>query len=169
MGAQGADDGLDEVRAALARLQGMLSSRKAYQRLNDAAGIDLTQQAALVLEAVVEADGASPARIAKLARMDPGAVSRQLRVLETAGLVERVDAVEPKSLVQIRPTAAARPMVRKMQQARARHLAAALSSWDHDERGALGRLLTRLVDDLSNTPVTRPRRTRAANPGGPHA
>ncbi len=96
------DDGLDQVRSALGRLQGLLASRRAYQALNEAASVDLPQQAAAVLEAVVDTDGASPARIAQLARMDPGAVSRQLRTLETAGLVERVDPVERKAQVQIR-------------------------------------------------------------------
>lgn len=155
------DDGLDQVRSALGRLQGLLSSRRAYQALNEAAGVDLPQQAAAVLEAVVDTDGASPARIAQLARMDPGAVSRQLRTLETAGLVERVDPVERKAQVQIRPTPTARPIVTAMRQVRSRHLDASLAAWDPADRAALGALLTRLVDDMSTTPVPAARRRRA--------
>jgi DNA-binding MarR family transcriptional regulator len=145
-------EGLDTLSLALHRLQRLLSSRRVHQRLADAAGVDLPQQAVQVLRALDVAEPMAVADIARTARMDVAAVSRQLRALEERRLVSRRVSPTNASVVLVTATARGVKLAGRLGSVQDRHLRDALADWTSEERGELGELLLRLVDDLQRTP-----------------
>ena len=143
---------IEGVRLGLHRLQRLLSSRRSWSTLADAAGSDLPQQVLQVLQILRDGEARSMADLARLARMDAAAVSRQVRVLEDRGLVARRQSPHHGRIVLIEPTSDGLTLARRLYDLNTNHLVDALSSWTSDEREALGSLLVRLVDDLQRTP-----------------
>jgi DNA-binding MarR family transcriptional regulator len=142
----------DELSLGLHRLQRLLASRRVFSRLAEASGVELSQQAIQVLRALSE-DGPRPvADVARVAHMDLGAVSRQLKTLEDGGLLSRKTSPTHGSIVLVEATAKGKRAARQIEAVRARHLTDALSTWSTAERAELGRLLLRFVDDLQRTP-----------------
>lgn len=142
----------DELSVALGRLQRLLSSRRVYTLHAQAAGVDLSQQAAQVLRALADAQAQPVADVARAARMDVGAVSRQLRSLEESGLVARNSSPTHGSVVLVEATPEGVVTAHRFEQTQTRHVAEALADWSAEERALLGTMLLRLVDDLQNTP-----------------
>ena len=129
----------------------------------EAAGIELSQQAAAVLRAVAAADddgddGEAPsvAHIAKAAQMDVGAVSRQLNVLEEKRLVTRRPSPHHGSVVLVGPTARGRDLAARDDYVRKQHLRNVLATWTPEEREQFGKLFVRFVADLQHTPLPQP-------------
>lgn len=151
------EDELVDVRLGLARLQRMLSSRRLNAGAAEAAGISLTQQAIEVLRTLGSNDAMPVGDLARAARMDTGAVSRQLRVLEAQGLVERRASEQHGSIVLVVATERGRSASARYERVRSAQLARALSDWEPQERLELGRLLIRLVDDLQAIPYIEDR------------
>jgi len=143
---------LGDVRLGLTRLGRLLSSRRVHAGMAGAAGVTLPQQAMNVLRALGDRDPLPVGDLARAARMDPGAVSRQIRVLEEAGYVERRDSPQHGSIVLVVATPEGRDVARRFERVRHAQLSRALADWTDDEREQLGRLLLRLVDDLQSTP-----------------
>jgi DNA-binding MarR family transcriptional regulator len=152
---------VEPVRAGLHRLQRLLGSRRPWAALGHAAGVDLAQQEIQVLQVLHDGEARSMADLARLARMDAAAVSRQVRALEERGLVVRRPSPVHGRIVFISPSEEGLATARRLHDLRDRHLVDALAAWDPGERDALGRLMIRLVDDLERTPY---RRSRAAAP-----
>ena len=132
-------------------MQRLLGSRRVFASLAAAADADLSQQATDVLVAL--ADGASRpiGDVARAARLDVAAVSRQLRGLEDADLVTR-DETGRGGVVLVTATATGRATVDRIEAVRDRQLRTALAGWTAAERAQLGHLLVRLADDLHRTP-----------------
>ena len=84
------------------------------------------------------------------------AVSRQVRVLEEAGLVCRSADPDDGRVVRLDLTPDGRVTAERLHHIGARHLEQALATWSEDERARLATALTRLVDDLVATPLPRP-------------
>lgn len=147
-----ADDQLGEVRLGLTRLGRLLSSRRVHAGMANAARVALPEQAMNVLRALGERDPLPVGDLARAARMDAGAVSRQVKVLVDAGLVERRDSPQHGSIVLVVATPEGRETARRFERVRNAQLSRALADWTDDEREELGRLLLRLVDDLQSTP-----------------
>ena len=145
-----ADDQLGEVRLGLTRLGRLLSSRRVHAGMANAARVTLPEQAMNVLRYLGDRDPLPVGR--RAARMDAGAVSRQVKVLVDAGLVERRESPQHGSIVLVVATPEGRETARRFEQVRNAQLSRALSDWTDDEREQLGRLLLRLVDDLQSTP-----------------
>ena len=154
---------IDALAEAMRGLQRLRASRKVHATLAEATGIELSQQAVQVLTAL---DGTLPvARLADAARMDVGAVSRQLRVLEADGYVTRAPSPENASIVLVTATTRGRDVAARVVSARNDHLARAIADWPADDRRALAELLQRLVDDLQATPYARnPANVRGGRP-----
>jgi DNA-binding MarR family transcriptional regulator len=146
---------VEPVRQGLHRLQRLLGSRRPWTALGDAAGVDLAQQGIQVLEVLHDGEARSMAELARLARMDAAAVSRQVRDLEERGLVVRRPSTVHGRIVLIEPSDTGRATARRLHDLRDQHLVDAMASWDPGERKALGRLVLRLVDDLESTPYRR--------------
>jgi DNA-binding MarR family transcriptional regulator len=135
------------LRAGLGRMQRLLGSRRIFASMAGAAGADVTQQGVDIL--AVLADGAARpiGDVARLARLDAGAVSRQLNRLEADGYVQRKGATRG-SVVLVTATRRGRALLEKVEAVRADQLQRALTGWTVDEQAELGRLLVRLADDL---------------------
>lgn len=145
-----ADPGLHAVARGIQSLQRLRASKQVHAGLMSAAGLDLSQQAVQVLTAI--GDGGSVADVARAARMDMGAVSRQLKVLEDDGMVTRAASPDNGSVVLVTLTAAGRRTIRRVTSVRDAHLAEALGNWSSADLCTLGELLQRLVDDLQSVP-----------------
>jgi DNA-binding MarR family transcriptional regulator len=146
------EDQLGDVRLGLTRLGRLLSSRRVHSGMAGAAGVTLPQQAMHVLRALGDRDPLPMGDLARAARMDAGAVSRQVRLLEEAGLAERTPSPQHRSVVLVVATPAGRAMADRFERVRSSQLSRALADWSDDDRTELGRLLLRLVDDLQSTP-----------------
>ena len=147
-----AEPDVEGVRLGLHRLQRLLASRRSWSALALAAEVDLPQQVIQVLQVLHDGQPRSLAELARLARMDAAAVSRQARSLEERGLVVRRQSPHHGRVVLIEPTDEGLACARRIHQLRNRHLVDALATWSPDERDTLGQLLLRLVDDLQGTP-----------------
>jgi DNA-binding MarR family transcriptional regulator len=157
--------------AALARaiqsFQRLRGSRQVHAALMAAAGVDLSQQATQVLLAV--RDGQSVAEVARAARMDMGAVSRQLKVLEDDGLLRRTTSPDNGAVVLVSLTGAGRATFERIAAVRDRHLTEALAAWAPADIDRLARLLQRMVDDLQVTPYPTTPAPAAPSPARRHA
>lgn len=138
------------VARAIQSFQRLRSSRQVHAALMAAAGLDLSQQAAQVLLAVH--DGQSVAEVARAARMDMGAVSRQLKALDDLGLLRRRPSPDNGNVVLVELTADGAATVERIAAVRDRHLTEALAGWSSTDLDRLSRLLQRMVDDLQATP-----------------
>jgi DNA-binding MarR family transcriptional regulator len=149
---------LVEIRLGLGRLERLFASRRVHSGMAAAAGVHLPQQAIHVLRTLGEADPQPVSDVARAARMDNGAVSRQLRVLEEQGLIKRQTSPAHGSIVLVEATAEGRRLNRRYERVRNGQLGRALAHWTPEEREQLGRLMVRLVDDLQGTPYLDPDR-----------
>lgn len=149
------DSGLASVAQGIRALQRLRGSRQVHAALTAAAGVDFSQQAVQVITAV--RNGSSVAEVATEARMDMGAVSRQLKSLEDEGLLERCPSPDNGAVVLVSLTAKGRAAAARVTSVRDTHLAQALQQWTPDEVDALGELLHRLVEDLQSTPYSKQR------------
>lgn len=146
------EDQLGAVRLGLTRLGRLLSSRRVHAGMAGAARVALPQQAMNVLRALGDREPLPVGDLARAARMDTGAVSRQIRVLEDEGLVERRASPQHGSIVLVEATPDGRAIAERFERVRSAQLSRALADWTPSEREDLGRLLVRLVDDLQATP-----------------
>ena len=143
---------LQSVRLGLTRLQRLLSSRRVHAGMAGAARVALPQQAMNVLRALGDREALPVGDLARAARMDTGAVSRQIRVLEEEGLVERRSSPQHGSIVLVVATPEGKAMAHRFERVRSAQLSRALIDWSPEEREQLGSLMLRLVDDLQATP-----------------
>ena len=143
---------VESVRLGLYRLQRLLAGRRPFSALTAAAGLDLSQQEIQVLQVLQDGAARSMAELARSARLDAGAVSRQVQALEERGLVGRRPSPDHGRIVLVEPSAEGLDAARRVHDLRNRHLLDALDDWSVEERDTLGRLLLRLVDDLQATP-----------------
>jgi DNA-binding MarR family transcriptional regulator len=142
----------DALNVALERLRRLMGSRSVFARQAEAAAVDLPQQAVQVLAALAGQPPRAVAEVARAARMDVGAVSRQLRVLEDAGLASRRASPTNGTVVLTAATHAGDELARRFRDVGAHQLERALAGWSQPEREQLGRLMLRFVDDLQRTP-----------------
>jgi DNA-binding MarR family transcriptional regulator len=147
-----AEPDVEVVRLGLHRLGRLLSNRRSWALLASSADVDLPQQTIQVLLQLHDGEPRSVAELARVARMDAAAVSRQIRVLEEHGLVERQASANHGRVVLIQPTSQGLEQAQRLYRLNQSHLADALASWTEEERQTLGTLMIRLVDDLQRTP-----------------
>jgi DNA-binding MarR family transcriptional regulator len=144
---------VSDLGTAIEGLGRLLASRRVAARFTDAAGTEVGQQGLAVLRALHRHGRQPVAAVAAAAHMDLGAVSRQLRALESAGLVRREPDAGDGRVVHVSATPAGHGVARRVQTVQRRHLDAALADWSDGDKDVLACLLTRLVSDLRATPV----------------
>lgn len=145
------DDHVGALADALLVLRRLLASRQVHRALVSAVGLEVSQQELQVLAAV--GDGAiSSSQLASVARMDPGAVSRQVSTLVDGGLIERIDDPDRRSAVLLRATPSGREAIDKVAEVQRRHLYETLVGWSTDDVAALAELLPKFITDLQQTP-----------------
>ena len=141
------------LRAALYRFQRLQGSRRVHAQIAELAGVEVSQQARQLLQAMHLAAAMPVGEIAKAARMDLGAVSRKLTELEQAGLAARRGSPDHGSVVLVELTAPGKRAAGALSAVRDRHLGDALAEWSDSDKATFGRLLGRFVDDLQRTPL----------------
>lgn len=151
----GGRDSTHRVKDAIVALQRVTNSRRIDARRAERSGVPLGLVATGVLYQVVERGPARASLLADQCRMQPAALSRQLRILEAGGHIERApDPADGRGTV-IRATADGKAAHERIQRADDELFAAHLARWDEREIVLLADLLERLVVDL-----------RAPAPGG---
>jgi hypothetical protein len=141
-------DDRDLLERAIAQLLRLNASRSVHARFSAAAGVELSQPAAVLLRRIADHGPLTMGGAAAIAHMDPGATGRQ-----SASSSSR--AWSPPSA--IRTTAAGRSArdeggAERHEASRQggwhQHMEDALSGWSKADRASLARLLARFVDDL---------------------
>lgn len=149
-------EGDDDLLLAIQRLGRLMDSRHVSSRIADAAGADVTKQGVQILRALYRFGEQPIAALATAAHMDIAAVSRQLRLLEDAGFVQRAATARDGRVALVSLTPSGRRVAKRIREVGLRHLANALAEWKPSERNELARLMTKLVDDLMKTDITPP-------------
>ncbi|UDY34911.1 MarR family winged helix-turn-helix transcriptional regulator [Dermatobacter hominis] len=148
------DDDIDEkLLVALQRLGRLMSSRQVASDISGAAGVELSQQGVQLLRALHRSGEAPVAALASASQMDIGAVSRQLRLLEDAGLVTRSSSPADRRVVLVDTTDSGARVAARIRDVGLRHLTESLSGWSATDRRRVADLLARLVTDLQRTDI----------------
>lgn len=131
----------------ISALQRFASSRRLDAVHAERAGVDLNLAAYGVLGKVVEHGPRSLGELAKLAHMQPSALSRQVKVLEDGGYIVRTSGDDARvAVVEATPTGV--DAHRRMRQANEALLAHQLRGWTEAELVDVAAKLERLVTDL---------------------
>src|SRR4051794_38463525 len=115
-------DGDDDLLLAIHRLGRLMGSREVSSRIAGAAGAEVTKQGVQVLRALYRFGEQPIAGLSSLAHMDIAAVSRQLRLLEDAGLVKRAAAADDGRVALVSLTPSGRRIAKRIREVGLRHL-----------------------------------------------
>jgi DNA-binding MarR family transcriptional regulator len=148
----------DDLLLAIQRIGRLMGSRQVSSRIAGAAGAEVNKQGVQILRSLYRFGEQPIAGLASVAHMNIAAVSRQLRVLEDAGLVQRATTEDDGRVALVSLTSSGRRTAKRIREVGLRHLASALEDWEPRDRKELALLLTRLVDDLMATDITPPGR-----------
>jgi len=129
-------------------LQRITNSRKLHGVRAARAGVTISPVAGSVLRHIVADGPLRPALLAQHMRMQPSALSRQLKVLESEGYIERVVIPGDKRGWLVRVTRRGRGIVQRLERADEAILAGQLRNWSAADLDTLNELLDRLILDL---------------------
>ena len=136
---------LNEAIAALTRFT---SSRKLDPIHAAQAGIDLKLAAYGVLGHVIKHGPVSLSDLSHHAHMQPSALSRQIKLLEDGGHIERTVHPDDARISMVRVTARGKDAHTRMRKANEDLTGVLLADWSDDELNELADQLLRLVADL---------------------
>jgi DNA-binding MarR family transcriptional regulator len=140
---------LSDALGALRRITG---SPRLERRVAVHSGVPIGLSAVAVLGQVV-ADG--PLRLsdlARLARMHPAALTRQVQALEAEGYIERRPDPDDGRAAVVQVTSSGRSALRRVQAANDDIMSGQLADWSPDELEALVTQMERLITDLRTPP-----------------
>jgi DNA-binding MarR family transcriptional regulator len=140
--------GAHRLQDAIIDLQRITNSRKLHRSLAARAGVAIGPVAGSVLRHVVHDGPVRPAELAERMRMQPPALSRQLKALEADGHIERVPIDGDRRGWLLRATRRGRGVVQRLERADEGILAEQLRNWSPADLDTLNDLLDRLVHDL---------------------
>jgi DNA-binding MarR family transcriptional regulator len=141
-------DDRDLLERAIAQLLRLNASRSVHARFSAAAGVVLSQPAAVLLRRIADHGPLTMGGAAAIAHMDPGATGRQIRELEQQGLVATERNPDDGRGTVVRATKAGLSVTKRLVKVWHQHMEDALSGWSKADRTSLARLLARFVDDL---------------------
>jgi DNA-binding MarR family transcriptional regulator len=136
------------LQSAIVDLQRITNSRKLHSVRAARAGVTISPVAGSVLRHIVEEGPVRPALLAQRIRMQPPALSRQLKVLEAEGCIERVPIPGDKRGWLVRVTQRGRGIVQRLERADEDIIAGQLHNWSGPDLDTLNDLLSRLIHDL---------------------
>jgi DNA-binding MarR family transcriptional regulator len=141
-------DAIEAVRRPLTRLLRLGASRRVHARQVAAAGVSISAPGALLLATLVEAGPLSLGELAERADMDAGATSRQMKELETEGLIARGgrDGDARVRVFEVSPEG--RRLRSRIAGVQDRHMAEVLDGWSTADQARFAVLLDRFVEDL---------------------
>jgi DNA-binding MarR family transcriptional regulator len=136
------------LQTAIVDLQRITNSRKLHAVRAARAGVTISPMAGSVLRHIVEEGPLRPALLAERMRMQPSALSRQLKVLEADGYIDRVPILGDKRGWLVRVTPRGRGIVQRLGRADEEILAGQLRNWSAADLDVLNDLLDRLIHDF---------------------
>ena len=140
--------GAHRLQDAIVDLQRITNSRKLHGVRAAQAGVAISPVAGSVLRHIVEEGPLRPAVLATRMRMQPSALSRQLKALEAEGCIERVPIPGDKRGWLVRVTRRGRGIVQRLERADAAILDGQLRNWSASDLDTLNDMLDRLIHDL---------------------
>jgi DNA-binding MarR family transcriptional regulator len=153
------DDGeIEAAEHALERLFRLAANRRLQPQQTATVGVDVSRVGFAILRCVDEAGEPTLGEVARECSLDPAAVTRQVKLLEEEGLLERAVSVDDGRVSTVRLTRQGRRTLRKIVAFRTAYMARVLDGWSRADRQTLTRLVDRLVDELRVVPI-RERRT----------
>jgi len=144
------------LQQAIVDLGRITTSRRLGASRAERAEVDISPAAAAVLRHVVLDGPLRPVALSERTRMKPPALSRQLKILEADGLIERVATPDDGRGALLRPTRKGRALQRRLEQADDEIMAEQLAGWSASDLAALAGLLERFIVDLRRPPPTTP-------------
>lgn len=136
------------LQSAIVDLQRITNSRKLHGLRAARAGVTISPVAGAVLRHIVEEGPVRPALLAERMRMQPSALSRQLKVLEAEGYIERVPISGDKRGWLVRVTQRGRGIVQRLERADEDIITGQLRHWSAADLDTLNDLLDRLIHDF---------------------
>lgn len=146
------DAGIVEVEAALTKMIRQAARPATWRRMAHAAGLGLDRSGYITLARIEEAAATGPVRLTDLAEatgFDISTVSRQVRTVTEAGLVDRSCDPADQRAHHLRLTPAGQDTLDRARRASQESLSEMLASWSVKERQTLARLLDRLVGQIA--------------------
>jgi DNA-binding MarR family transcriptional regulator len=142
------DAELSAIERAFTRIIRWGNLPRVRDRFDAAAGMALDRASYSVLFRLEEG---GPTRLSELAQrlgLDLSTASRQVHHLELAGLVQRAVVEEDRRAALLSVTDEGRELIARIRQAKRAVITEMLAGWTQEERQELGRVLTRLADEI---------------------
>jgi DNA-binding MarR family transcriptional regulator len=136
------------LQNAIVDLQRITNSRRLHGVRAARAGVTISPVAGAVLRRIVDDGPVRPAFLAERGRMQPSALSRQLKVLEAEGCIERIPISGDKRGWLVRVTQRGRGIVQRLERADEEIIAGQLRNWSAADLDTLNDLLDRLIHDF---------------------
>ena len=149
-----------KLNDAFAAVNRFASSRKLDPIHAGESGVNIGLAAYGVLRHVVALGPVSLGDVADACHMQPSALSRQVKLLEDGGFIERSPHPHDARVAVVQATGAGRDANTRIQRANERLLARQLDGWSDAELAELAERMQRLVADLRAVRVTRGRPER---------
>ena len=140
------------VQLTLSRLMRVSGSRSTFARQAAAGGVALRQPSYDLLRVMIDAGPVAMGKLARLAHMDVGMATREVRSLVDEGLVARIPDPHDRRVTLVGLTDAGEAAVTALMEVRTRHLQKALSAWPKSDLEQLDQLLTKFLEDTFRTP-----------------
>ena len=146
------EDATDRVTESIQALFRLGGSRRIHQQQMAAAGVTLSPQGLRLLERVLAAQVATPGQLAAHLDLDPAVVTRLLRQLEDAGLIDRRPSPTDRRVITLQATAEGRASFERVRDVIWDQVRRTLEEWPETEIEQLATLLDRLVRDVQGQP-----------------
>jgi DNA-binding MarR family transcriptional regulator len=141
-----------DAEQALERLFRLTANRKMQPKQTAAVGTHISRAGYAVLRCVDAAGELTLGAVAQECAMDPGAVTRQVRLLEDDGMLRRATSADDARVTVVKLTPAGRKVYRRIVEFRTSYMTDVLAKWSASDRATLARVVNRLVDDLRSVP-----------------
>ncbi|MFE1835657.1 MarR family winged helix-turn-helix transcriptional regulator [Streptomyces sviceus] len=137
-----------EIERALTRVTYLAGRARQHERLMALADLSLDRAAAAILRHVAESEPLRPGVLAVRLTVEASHVTRQLRQLESSGLVRRVPDPDDRRAQRVQITEAGLAAVDRMREASQRGIDVALADWSKEDLRQLATLFNRMVADF---------------------
>ena len=144
---------LDALEAALVALYTASWRHKAWESIQQKAGVTLDKSSASLLK-VLKSCGKSKCRIQDIAHylsIEAPSVSRTVQELEREGLVERHADADDRRASNVVLTTHGEQQLAKLQAAKRARLKSALRDWPEQDRSELTRLIAKLASSFETS------------------
>src|SRR4051794_40334485 len=125
----GRRDSARRLQLAIVDLQRITNSRRLHGIRSERSGVSLSPAAGGVLRHVVDGGPIRPGALADRARMQPPALTRQLKSLEADGCIERVAAPSDRRGALVRATRRGRSLVHQLEAGADHNIRAQPAAW----------------------------------------